>query len=146
MDEPLALTLAAAARALSVSPRTVRRLLDAGELQRIRIGRAVRVTAASLRAYVDGHHALSDNPIRAGQAVREESTCQESADKTRTASTVAVIPRAGGRPTATRAAAELDALLRRPIAKKPRHSSPNGSSRRIERASGANNRSGPSRN
>jgi excisionase family DNA binding protein len=67
MDEPLALTLTAAARALSVSPRNVRRLLDAGELQRIRIGRAVRVTAASLRAYVEGHHALSDNPSARGR-------------------------------------------------------------------------------
>jgi excisionase family DNA binding protein len=50
MPEPLALSLDAAAEALSVSPRIIRRLLNAGNLQRVRIGRAVRITAASLRA------------------------------------------------------------------------------------------------
>ena len=53
MPEPLALTLDAAAEALPVSPRTVPRLLDAGELGRVKIGRAVRVHAESLRAYVE---------------------------------------------------------------------------------------------
>jgi len=53
MPEPLALTLDAAAESISVSPRTVPRLLDAGELGRVKIGRAVRVHAESLRAYVE---------------------------------------------------------------------------------------------
>jgi excisionase family DNA binding protein len=77
MPEPLALTLDAAAEALSVSPRTVRRLLDAGEFGRVKIGRAVRVSAASLQAYVDANTAQRDNPGRAGSDVREESTCRE---------------------------------------------------------------------
>ncbi|MGB5833282.1 MAG: helix-turn-helix domain-containing protein [Thiohalocapsa sp.] len=76
MPEPLAITLYAAAEALSVSPRTIRRLLDAGDLQRVRIGRAVRVSTASIRSYVDGFGAESDNPARAGPDEREKSTCR----------------------------------------------------------------------
>jgi excisionase family DNA binding protein len=36
-------TIAYAAERLNVSPRTVRRLIDAGELRIIRIGRSVRI-------------------------------------------------------------------------------------------------------
>ena len=51
-NEALLWTLDTAAEALSVSPRTVRRLLDAGDLDAVRIGRAVRVSVASVRSYV----------------------------------------------------------------------------------------------
>lgn len=53
MPEPLALTLDDAAAALAVSPRTIRRLLAAGELEALRIGRALRVKRDSLHAFVD---------------------------------------------------------------------------------------------
>lgn len=48
--EPL-LTLDEAARLLAVSRRTVERLVDAGRIRPVRIGRSVRVTARELEAF-----------------------------------------------------------------------------------------------
>ena len=45
---PVALTIADAARRLAVSPMTIRRLLERGELSRVAIGRSVRVLAWSV--------------------------------------------------------------------------------------------------
>ncbi|MBX3405059.1 MAG: helix-turn-helix domain-containing protein [Phycisphaeraceae bacterium] len=45
---PIALTIAAAARRLAVSPMTVRRLLARGALLRIAVGRSVRVLARTV--------------------------------------------------------------------------------------------------
>ncbi|MDX2147335.1 MAG: helix-turn-helix domain-containing protein [Planctomycetota bacterium] len=45
---PVALTIADAARRLAVSPMTIRRLLERGELVRIAVGRSVRVLARSV--------------------------------------------------------------------------------------------------
>jgi excisionase family DNA binding protein len=120
MNAPLLLTLERAAEVLAVSPRTVRRLLDAGELAPVRIGRAVRVSAESLRGYVDRAIPESNNPGRAGPDVRENNACHESASKTKTASIVVPIRPSGGPRTSTRAASELDALLDRPTGRKPR--------------------------
>jgi excisionase family DNA binding protein len=47
-DGHVALTIPEAARRLSISPMTVRRLLECGELARIRVGRSVRVLARSV--------------------------------------------------------------------------------------------------
>ena len=49
---PPLLTFVDVAEQLQVSPRTVRRLADAGALPVIRIGRAVRIAAADLAAYL----------------------------------------------------------------------------------------------
>ena len=46
------LTVEAVAEALQLSPRTIRRLIDAGQLPAHRIGRAVRVSEADLHAYL----------------------------------------------------------------------------------------------
>jgi excisionase family DNA binding protein len=51
LAEPL-LPLAEVARRLSVSPRTVRRLVDAGELSSFRVGGQVRIESAALAAYL----------------------------------------------------------------------------------------------
>lgn len=45
---PVALTIGEAARRLSVSPMTIRRLLARGELARIAVGRSVRVLTRSV--------------------------------------------------------------------------------------------------
>lgn len=45
---PVALRIPDAARRLAVSPMTIRRLLDRGELARVKVGRAVRVLARSV--------------------------------------------------------------------------------------------------
>lgn len=50
---PLALTIGETGRRLMVSPMTVRRLLDRGELVRVRVGRSVRVLAASVTALAE---------------------------------------------------------------------------------------------
>ena len=49
--EPL-LTLDEVATALQVSTKTVRRLIDRGELQALHIGRQVRLHPASLQTYL----------------------------------------------------------------------------------------------
>ena len=122
MTAPLLLTLERAAEALSVSPRTVRRLLDAGELAPVRIGRSLRVSAESLRRYVDRAIPESHTHPSAGPDVQERSTCRESANKTKTASIVVPIRPSGGRPTPTRTAKELDALLGQRSGRKPTRS------------------------
>ena len=52
-DEPLAYTLAEAARLLSVGKRKVEYMVQAGELKSVKIGRARRITRAELLAYVE---------------------------------------------------------------------------------------------
>lgn len=47
-EQPLTVTIRAAALRLSISQMTVRRLMASGALERIRFGRSVRITAASV--------------------------------------------------------------------------------------------------
>jgi excisionase family DNA binding protein len=51
-DEPL-LTITEVAASLRVSKMTIYRLVHAGELPAIRIGRSFRVRASALRTYLD---------------------------------------------------------------------------------------------
>ncbi len=53
-SEALAVTYDAAAKRLSVSPRTVRRLVASGELPRVDIGGRPRITTADIDAFVKG--------------------------------------------------------------------------------------------
>lgn len=111
MTETLLLTLEHAAQRLSISPRTVRRLIDRGELAPIRIGRSLRLSADELRAYVDRQMPSSHNA--AGVAVPGDSTCHDvkpKADRGK-ASTCARARRTGGPSTRTDAAARLAAVL-----------------------------------
>jgi excisionase family DNA binding protein len=48
----LAFTVLCTAERLSISPRSVWRLIATGELKTVRCGRSVRVTAASLEAFI----------------------------------------------------------------------------------------------
>jgi len=50
---PVAMTIADAASRLAVSTTTIRRLLERGELERITIGRSVRVLARSVGALAE---------------------------------------------------------------------------------------------
>ena len=112
MTDTLLWSLEEAARQLGgISTRTVRRLLEVGEIEPRRVGRRLLVSAASVRFYVDRLGPGAQNPERAGRDVREESTCLESAKPTRMASMSALTLRATGRPTWTQAARELDGLL-----------------------------------
>lgn len=51
----LTVTVDEAAAALRVSPRTVRNLINSGELKPCRIGRRVLVSVATLEAFVRDH-------------------------------------------------------------------------------------------
>ncbi len=51
-DQPLTVTIRAAALQLSISQMTVRRLITSGALERIRFRRSVRITAASVTELV----------------------------------------------------------------------------------------------
>ncbi len=74
MSEPLLVTLKRAGEVLAVSPRTVRRLIDAGQLAPIRIGRSLRLSATDLAAYVDRQMSHRHTSQRA--AVPEIDTCR----------------------------------------------------------------------
>jgi excisionase family DNA binding protein len=146
MNNAFLLTLEEAGVRLSVSARTVRRLIEAGELAPVRIGRSLRVSADSIRAYVDRSIPVSHNPGRVGPDVQETSTCRENASRTKTASIVAQIRPSGGRPTSTQAAKELDALLARPSDRKLKRSLRSGDSKHTAKSSGASSPSTPSMN
>lgn len=135
MSEPLLLTLDHAADALSISARTVRRLIEQGELAPVRIGRALRVPRAELERYIDASITASHNPTGAGLAARENTQCQSA--QTRTASIVVLTPKTGGHPTSAAMDAELDALLGQPKNPKPPRSSANGKPTRTTKRTGA---------
>lgn len=107
-----------------ISARTVRRLIERGELPTVSIGRRVTVPADAVRAWVDKNMHTAHNHD-AGQGVQKEGTCK-NANETRTEFTNVRILRTTGRPTQTQTARELDALLasaNRPKAgKKPKRS------------------------
>ena len=113
MNETLLWDLEETARQLGgVSTRTVRRLVQQREIAGVRVRSRVMVSPESVRAYLAQQITGSDNPARAGRDVRERSTCRKSARHgTWTVSTGERTRPTGGRPTWTRAARELDALL-----------------------------------
>jgi excisionase family DNA binding protein len=63
-QEPLAITIPDAAKRLSVSERTIRRLIERGELRAVRVGRVWRVPMEALRDYLSGSqvHQSQDSP------------------------------------------------------------------------------------
>ena len=52
--ETLSVPIEEAARAIGGSRSTVYRLIESGDLERVKIGRRALVTTESVRAYVDG--------------------------------------------------------------------------------------------
>ena len=85
-----------------MAPRTMRRLIEAGEIPVVTVRRTVRIRAADLRTYVDAHVHKKHNSRCAGPDVRKGgSTCHTDAK---------TVP-FGGRRTSTQADKELDDLL-----------------------------------
>ena len=74
----LALTIGETSAALAVSPRTVRRLIAAGELEPLRIGRAVRISTADLARWITAN-STARATLDTGTADPEEPTCHEGA-------------------------------------------------------------------
>ena len=95
-----------------VSVRTVRRLINSGAIDARLVGRRVMAKAASVRAFVDQGNGAAHNSRCAGKAVhQEESTCRESANAIRTASSLVRTRNTGGRASRTVAAEQLADLL-----------------------------------
>lgn len=92
-----------------LSSRTVRRLIDRGEIPVVKVGRAVRIPAQSVRSWIEDQLQSGHNRQCAGDVRQEKSTCLTNAK----------IVRFGGRLTPTRAVKELDALLERRTERKP---------------------------
>ncbi len=124
MAETILLTLKEAAEQMRVSSRTIRRLIESGDLVAIPVRRSLRIRREDLCSYVDGLARLSHTAKCAGPDVlKEVSTCRESAIRgTRTASIVGLTPRLGGRRTPTQAEKELDVLLEQATVKKQKRS------------------------
>ncbi|TQF00216.1 MAG: helix-turn-helix domain-containing protein [Spiribacter salinus] len=124
MADPVLWSLEEAGRQLGdVSTRTVRRMVERGELSAVRVGRRITVPAEAVRAWVERNMDATHNRSRAGSDVREASTCRESAKReTRTVSTGARTRRNGGRATPTQAASELAEALGLPTDGRQKHS------------------------
>jgi excisionase family DNA binding protein len=60
LPQAIAYTVRDCASALRCSERTIRRAIAAGKLRSLRVGRLVRVTADSLRHFVEGRQADFD--------------------------------------------------------------------------------------
>ncbi len=95
-----------AAIALSVSERTIDRLVKKGELPVVQIGRNIRIPRQAVFDWIEGR--TSYNLGCAGSAVQGASTCHISARKVRT----------GGHLSQMQTERELDILLEPPNARK----------------------------
>jgi excisionase family DNA binding protein len=124
MTDTLLWSLEEAARQLGgISTRTVRRLVEVGEIEPRRVGRRLLVSAASVRDFVDRLGSTAKNWQSAGRDVQEESTCLESAKReTKMVSTGVRTRLTGGPRTRTRAAEELAKVLELPTAARPKRS------------------------
>ncbi|WP_223212120.1 helix-turn-helix domain-containing protein [Thiolapillus brandeum] len=94
-----------------ISTRTVRRLIDRGQLSTCKVGRRLMVVAESVRNYVDGNMQPAHNQPCAGKVVQEESTCQESVNAIRTGYSPARTRHIGGRASRMNAANQLAEAL-----------------------------------
>jgi excisionase family DNA binding protein len=131
--EKLLLSLPQVAEQLSVSVRTVHRLLSTGQLPTVKIGRSVRVPAQAVRDWIAQNTFVAHNAGCVGPDARYGGTICHIDAKTH---------RSGGPVTPTQAAAELGGLLGQKTTRKRRPSRPNGSCKRTRRSNGTPNRSG----
>lgn len=100
---PLLWSFKEAARQLGgVSIRTVRRMIERGEIPAVRLGRLVRIPADAIRAWVAQKSGQAHNPSCA------ELVAWKGVEPCHTSERIA---QTGGRPILTQAASELDALL-----------------------------------
>ena len=129
MLETLLLTIPEVAEHLRVSTRTVHRLIASKSLLACKVGRSVRIRRMDLERFLDPDPTTPDNTACTGPGVRnrEENVCH----------TVAKIVPFGGRLTSMQADKELDELLEQRTIRRPKHSKPNGSSKRSEQNNGA---------
>jgi len=132
VPDSLLLTIDEVADHLRLSTRSVRRLIQAGELPTVPIGRSLRIRRYDLSTYVDGRVSRKHNSDCAGPGVHGQEKQAYHTD----AKTVPF----GGRLLPGQTAKELDALLGQATKRKRRPSRPSGSSKRTASANGKNSR------
>ena len=114
MDDVLLLSIADVSKMLNVSDRTVRNLLQKGDLPSVRIGRCIRIEKQSVYHFIQDRRAY--NGERAGLAMRNpqgERICLNSAKSEKVSSNVPA-PSTGGLLSPTQAVKEFNALLGQP--------------------------------
>ena len=103
----------------SISPRTVRRLIEKGELPSVRAGSRLLIPSSAVTQWIECQTVTyAKNGV--GRIAGDNGRCPS--EKTKTACTSAAIPRTGGPATPTQAARELAAVLKLPTARTPRRS------------------------
>ena len=105
IDESLAWDKRTVAQKLSVSERTVTRLVNRGELTSVNVGRSIRIPVRSVYELLDSPTLKGDNHSCVGSAVQEKSTCHISANKRE------VKASSGGHRSPMQTASELEYLL-----------------------------------
>ena len=126
MSAPLLLSVAAAAALLSVSRRTIFRLIEKRVLPCRNVGRLVRIPASALQNFVAHGKSCGQNVDCSGPDAHGENTCH----------TEEVIRNVGGSVMSTRAAKELDDLLKQLTTRKRKKSSLNTVSKSTTNGSG----------
>ena len=107
----LLLSIQDTAKQLNVSVRTVRRMIEAGELPVVRVRRSVRIPANALETWVEKQATLENNTSCAGPDVRGGNNTCGSANKTVMVSTIGLTHRISGHRTPIPGADELGVLL-----------------------------------
>ncbi len=106
-----------------LSPRTVFRMIQRGDLPKVKLGRLVRVPAQAVYDYVAQLVGQEHNISRVVPVAWKENKPCHTDEKTH---------QFGGLVSPMQAAIELDALLEQKTAKKQRHSKQNGNLRPIK--------------
>lgn len=106
-----------------ISIRSVRRMIERGELPFVKIGRRVLIPSEAAREHVAQNLQVAHNSHCAGSAAwKGNNPCH----------TDAKIRRIGGSNSSTQAAKQLTALLKQATYEKQSPSKPSGNSRRIK--------------
>jgi excisionase family DNA binding protein len=114
MDDVLLLSIADVSKMLNVSDRTVRNLLQKGDLSSLRIGRCIRIEKQSVCHFIEERRAYNNDC--AGLAMRDpqgERKCLNSAKIEKVSSDVPA-QSTGGLLSPTQAVKEFNALLGQP--------------------------------
>jgi len=132
MSDKVLWTVPEAAEQLSISVRTIQRLIDRRILPTTRIMGCVRLPVLGTLEAVKAMTSIATIEDKNTAEITGDSSCH----------TGARVHQSGMSVTRTRAAAELDALLARRATGKPKTSKRSGVSRLTGRKNGANNRNG----
>jgi excisionase family DNA binding protein len=74
-EEPLLLTVSAVAKLLSFCERTVRRLIENGQLSFVRVGRSIRIEKQSLYHFIEANREYNGECVELVSSLTGEKTC-----------------------------------------------------------------------